>query len=155
MTKFNMGEIKSIAEIGIGYGGQCRIIKSMFPDVKYTLFDLPEVLGLAERYLNNYDQYKSGIRYVDGGHIYIQDNYDMVISNYAFSELIPDVQDMYLDKVILRSKRGYITWNSSSLNNFGGYSVSELLEKIPGSFRIDEQPLTHPDNCIILWGSNN
>lgn len=155
ITQFNAGEIKSIAEIGIGYGGQCRIICSMFQDVKYTLFDLPEVFGLAERYLNNYQECKSGIRYVDGGHIYIHDNYDLVISNYAFSELRRNVQDMYLDKIILRSKRGYITWNSSSCRLFGGYSVSELLAKIPSSFRIDECPLTFQDNCIILWSSDN
>ena len=152
LNRFNAGEIKSIAEIGIGYGGQCRIIRTKLPDVHYTLIDLPEVIGLAEKYLTRYEDSRENIRYVDGVHLYLNDDYDLVISNYAFSELRREVQDMYLDKVILRSKRGYITWNSLALNAFGGYSVDELLNKIPGSVRIDERPLTNPDNCIIIWG---
>ena len=149
MTLFDVNEIKSIAEIGIGYGGQCRIIRSKIPDAVYNLFDLPEVIGLAEKFLSHYDECRENIKYLDGGHIYLQDNYDLVISNYAFSELRREVQDMYLEKIILRSKRGYITWNKV----LGSYSVNELLAKIPGSAIIDERPLTAPDNCIILWGN--
>lgn len=151
MTNFNMHEIQSVAEIGIGYGGQCRLIRAKFPEIRYTLFDLPEVLGLAECYLTKYETCRKNIRYVDGGHLYLNDSYDLVISNYAFSELRREIQDMYLEKVILKSKRGYITWNSIALDVFGGYSVDELLGKIPGSVRIDEVPLTHKNNCIILW----
>ena len=152
LSKFNAGEIKSIAEIGIGYGGQCRIIRTKLHDVQYTLIDLPEVIGLAEKYLSKYENCRENIRYVDGGHIYLNDDYDLVISNYAFSELRREVQDMYIKKVILKSKRGYITWNSIAFSAFGGYSADELLRVIPGSVRIDERPLTHPDNCIIIWG---
>ena len=103
--------------------------------------------------MTHYDECSKNIKYLDGGHIYFSEDYDLVISNYAFSELRREVQDMYLEKIILRSKRGYITWNSISLKNFGGYSVNELLAKIPGSIRIDERPLTDPDNCIIIWGN--
>ncbi len=153
ISKFDTENIHSIAEIGIGYGGQCRIIKSALLVETYTLFDLPEVLGLAEEYLNNYQECKTGIRYVDGKHIYINDSYDFVISNYAFSELRRRVQDEYLEKVILRSKSGYITWNSLSYKFLDGYSVSELLELIPDSHVIEERPLTSEENCIIIWGN--
>lgn len=153
LTKFNASEIKSIAEIGAGYGGQCRLIRCKIPEAKYTLFDLPEVLGLDEKFLCKFKGCDKNIRYFDGRHIYSDDDYDLVISNYAFSELRREVQDVYIEKVILRSTRGYITWNSIAQNTFGGYSVSELLKVIPGSKRIDERPLTSPDNCIIIWGS--
>lgn len=109
MSMFDTSSVKSVAEIGIGYGGQCRLIRCKIPDAVYTLIDLPEVIGLSEKYLSLYDECREKIRYVDGGHIYTDDSYDLVISNYAFSELRRDIQDMYLEKVILRSKRGYIT----------------------------------------------
>ena len=142
--------INSIAEIGIGYGGQCRIIKNKFPHVKYTLFDLPEVLGLAEKFLTNFEECRNNIYYVDGNHIYNTEKYDLIISNYAFSELTREIQEMYFEKVIKNSERVYITWNSISQNIFGGFSVNEILNLIPGSHDIDEKPLTHPDNRIIV-----
>ena len=155
MSMFGTSSLKSIAEIGIGYGGQCRLIRSKIPDAEYTLIDLPEVIGLAEKYLSHYDECRENIRYFDGGHIYTDDSYDLVISNYAFSELRRSVQDIYLDKVILRSKRGYITYNALGYDRLDGYSDDELIAKIPGSKKIDERPLTCKGNCIIIWGDNN
>lgn len=154
MTMFNnVQDIKSIAEIGVGFGGQCRIILSKLPKVTYTLIDLPEVLGLAERYLNNYDECKNNVRYVDGGHIYSDDNYDLVISEYAFSELRRDVQDMYFEKVILKSKRGYITCNNGPVKSFGGgYLIPEILERIPGSRKIEVRDVYKwTATGLIVW----
>lgn len=155
LSMYDTSNIKSIAEIGIGYGGQCRLIRSKLPDAMYSLVDLPEVIGLAEKYLTHYQECRDNIRYLDGGHIYTNDEYDLVISNYAFSELKRAVQDMYLDKIILKSKRGYITYNSHAYRLLDGYSDDELLAKIPGSVRIDERPLTYNGNCIIIWGHKN
>ncbi len=62
---------------------------------------------------------------------------------------------MYLGKIILKSKRGYITYNPLSHDALGGYSYDELLKIIPGSVRIDERPLTYKGNCIIVWGHKN
>lgn len=152
MSMFDTERIQSAAEIGIGYGGQCRLLRNKIPGLKYTLFDLPEVLGLAEKFLRNYPECREGIRYIDGGHIYTEDSYGLVISNYAFTELNRDIQDMYMEKVILKSERGYITYNALSHDRLGGYSAEELLRKIPGAVRIDERPLTGKGNCIIIWG---
>ena len=38
----------------MGYGGQCRILSSFFKLKSYTLIDLKPVLGLAQKYLDNY-----------------------------------------------------------------------------------------------------
>ena len=148
---YNTDGIKSIAEIGIGYGGECRIISSYLKNRTYILIDLPEVLKLAQTYLEKFD-ITGDIRYVDGTKNIISEEYDLVISNYAFSELTRDVQEIYLEKVITHSKAGYITWNSLSYNSFGGYSVKELVTKIKGAFVIEEKPLTAKDNCIVVWG---
>lgn len=152
VTLFDTDKLKKIAEIGIGYAGQCRVLTSYFTVDSYTLFDLPEVLGLAKKYLGKFGS-TDKIRFVDGTNIDVDDEYDFVISNYAFSELIRDVQDVYLEKVILKSKAGYMTWNSLSCDVLDGYTLDELLEKIPGSSVIKEEPLTATNNCIIIWGN--
>ena len=84
-----------------------------------------------------------------------QRDYDLVLSNYAFTELPRSVQDIYLNKVILRSKRGYITYNETTPSEFNSYKSSELIEIISGSRIFKEEPLTHPKNCIIVWGEDN
>lgn len=153
---FDAGRIRSVAEIGIGYAGQCRMLTGFFDKIEtYSLFDLPEVLALAGKYLGKFGKGpQTGVRFVDGTGMdttCINEGYDLVISNYAFSELIRSIQDAYLEKVILKSRAGYITWNSLSCDMLDGYSLEELLQKIPGSRVIAEEPLTKEKNCIIVW----
>ncbi|MCR5215849.1 MAG: putative sugar O-methyltransferase [Lachnospiraceae bacterium] len=152
-TLFDVDKISSVAEIGIGYAGQGRILTSYVPGIqKYSLYDLPEVLGLAKKYLT-----KQGVaekfEFIDGTNIPGPGEYDFVISNYAFSELIRDVQDVYLNNVILHSKAGYMAWNSLSCDVLDGYTLQELLDKIPGATTIAEEPLSATNNCIIIWGN--
>ena len=59
------------------------------------------------------------------------DNYDIVISNYAFTELPRSIQDIYLKKVILNSSNGYITYNEIVPEYFNTYKRDELLKIIP------------------------
>ena len=149
MSLFDTENIKSVAEVGVGYGGQCRILMSRLPIEQYTLFDLPEALALSERFLINYDETRNNIRYIDGGHIYTDDQYDLFISNHAFTELKREIQDMYMEKLILKSKRGYITWNCGA-DRWGGYSVEEFMNLIHGSSRLEAD---RPDICIVVWGN--
>jgi len=81
-------------------------------------------------------------------------DYDLVLSNYAFTELPRAIQDVYLNKVILNSERGYITYNEITPREFNSCKSGELIEMIPGSRILKEEPLTHPKNCIIVWGEN-
>ncbi|MBR0031096.1 MAG: putative sugar O-methyltransferase [Treponema sp.] len=156
---FNKEKLSKIAEIGIGYGGQARIISSYIQNVNtYYLFDLPEVLKLANKYVSAIESYSNGSTtkfvYIDGTTDFQDIDLDFVISNYAFSELTRPVQDIYLNKVILKAKKGYITWNELSHKHFGGYSLNELLEIIPNSVVIEEKPLSYINNNIIIWGSD-
>ena len=77
---------------------------------------------------------------------------DLVISNYAFSELTRSVQEIYLQNLILKSARGYITWNSLSERELSGYNLAELIRLIPNSQIIPERPYTGSGNVIIIWG---
>ena len=96
-----------------------------------------------------------GVRFIDGTHLYHDVKSDLLISNYAFSELNKFVQDIYLEKVILNSKSGYITWNGEGRKiwDTDGYGVDELLSKIPNSKIIPETPLSAEGNVVIVWGT--
>jgi hypothetical protein len=139
-----------ICEVGVGYGGQCRIVHGLYTPKKYTLVDITPALMLTGRYLDNF--ILNVVDYKTMNELEIAD-YDLVISNYAFTELPRPIQDVYLQKVILNSKRGYITYNEISPADFHSYTKDELLKIIPNSKIIAEVPLTHPKNCIIVWGN--
>jgi len=139
-----------IGEIGIGYGGQCRIINSYFKPKTYCLVDIKPSLMLAQRFLDNYILH-STLLYKTMNELE-RTPVDVLISNYAFTELRRPIQDVYLEKMILPSKKGYITYNEVNPAEFKSYTKEELLAMIPHSKIITEVPLTHPKNCIIVWG---
>lgn len=148
----NMSSIKSVVEIGGGYGGQCRILSAFCPIEKYTVIDLPEVLELIRKYIKQFNIENKDINYIDGTSDFSETTYDLVISNYAFSEMEMNVQEVYLSKIICRAKTGFIIWNNLSADRLGGYSLEEVLARIPGAKTISEFPQTGTKNCIIVWG---
>lgn len=143
-----------IGEIGVGYGGQFKTLDIMYKLRKYYAFDLPLAQLLTKKYLSNLT--------INAEHIFPDidgwdksTRIDLVISNYAFSELSRETQLLYLDKVILKSQNGYMTMNTGR-GNFSGrkrdqLDVSELLRIIPNSRIIEEVPKTNIDNYIIIW----
>ena len=154
VSLFDFDKIQSVAEIGIGFGGQCRIVLNFLSNLRYNLIDLPEVLLLVERFLTELDQ-TGDIRYIDGTHLYNDVPCDLFISNYAFAELTRETQRFYIEKVISNSQAGYMTWNRSALLRKGwndGYEVEEVLTMIPGSKIIPENPPVFYDDCVIIWG---
>ena len=79
--------------------------------------------------------------------------YDLLISNYAFTECVKEVQDSYIEKIIKICKRGYITGNFDPKNNLvGGYHLEELIKKIPHKIIVyEEEPSTYPGNKVLIW----
>jgi hypothetical protein len=139
-----------ICEIGVGYGGQCRIINSASNPSSYTLVDIKPALMLTQTYLDKFSL-NSVLKYKTMNELE-NDHFDLLISNYAFTELPRHIQDIYLKKIILNSKRGYITYNDICPKDFNSYKKEELLTTIPNSRMVEEKPLTHKNNCIIVWG---
>lgn len=139
----------NIAEIGIGYGGQCKVIHDYFKPASYTLVDLPEPVKLAERYHRDFN-YK-GIKYLTQDLLPLDMEYDLVISNYALTECARPIQLEYLDKVVKKSKKGYIAYNEIS----GGFGVDSLSKQEFTSLitcsEKPEEPLTGNNNCILYW----
>ena len=137
----------NIVEIGGGYGGQYTVLRQFATPKSYTFIDLPLVLKLQKKYVekNKLDDIQVNF--------YSSDNLpnidaDLVISNYAFSECITDIQDIYIDRVIKTSKNGYFIYN-----NFEGYKHEEFI-KILNSKKIktfDEKPKTGTNNVLLVW----
>ncbi len=139
-----------IAEIGVGYGGQLLINDQIFKMRECHLYDIPPVLGLVKKYLESHIlncAYKTTTHTQSAG-----DDYDLVISNYAFSELPTQLQHKYIDKVLSRSKRGYLAMNSGRNGAVfsGQLTVDELRQRLPKFEIIEDRPF--PDTYIIRWG---
>jgi hypothetical protein len=139
----------SIVEIGVGYGGQSKIIQDHFNIKEYNYVDLPEVLNLTKKYLKKYN-YKN-LNFLDFTDL-PQKKYDLVISNYAITECSQDIQDLYIKNIINNSSHCYITGNDiGEYFSFKNYNKKEWGEKIPNSKFMDETPLTHHKNYILYF----
>jgi putative sugar O-methyltransferase len=146
--------LESVAEIGCGYGGQTLALMMLNQYVNFILFDLNDVNKLISRYLNNFildGSFKSTtLNEFDANK-----NFDLVISNYAFSELPHQLQKKYIEKVLLKSKMGYLTMNSGYYEeDFGNkISLQEFKKYIPDIEIYAEEPKTGTNNYIIVWGN--
>ncbi len=146
---------EKVAEIGCGYGGQALVNDYLFFIKESKLFDLPYVNNLIDKYLNNFlfrGSYKTSILNKEK-----VSNYDLVISNYAFSEMPKELQIIYLDKVLKNSKRGYLTMNTGlgGIRGVNKLSLLELKNLLPKFVVLEEYPLTYQYNYIIVWGFEN
>lgn len=142
-----------IAEIGGGYGGQCKIINDYFSIKDYHIVDLYEVNRLSEKYLNKLGVKNVRISTYDELNI---EEYDLVISNYAYTELDRPLQDIYKNTIINGSKNGYITCNFVThcfewSSKFNSYSKEELINLKTNTNIIAEEPLTCATNFILIW----
>lgn len=102
-----------IVEIGVGYGGQGRILDVLHRIQSYRFVDLPLVLALTQKYFSHFKlnmqiDCKTMEQLADAG------KYDLLISNYAFSELSRPIQQIYIDKILRKSKRGFILVNNTA-----------------------------------------
>ena len=167
----------NVAEVGVGYGAQCDVVQRLGAMLApsgasahtrmYTLCDLPEVEELAEQYLrairgssatdlpalgklNSNPNSTNSCASTSG-------NYSLFISNYAFSELNSDVQQIYWDQVIRCSRRGYVTMNA-----FNGISSLEFVAKLRASGKHDATVMdSYPGQCraqnvntaVVVWGA--
>lgn len=145
-------DLEHIAEIGCGYGGQCLVNEKLLGYQFATLFDLPIVNQLIQRYLNY--TLMNGAFEVATINEKRPETYDLVISNYAFSELPSALQLVYIDKVLSKAKRGYLTMNSGigGDHDQGKLSLEALRQALPSFVCLEEAPLTSPHNYIIVWG---
>lgn len=141
-----------IAEIGGGYGGQCKIINDCYNIKGYHIIDLHQVNMLSGKYLNKLDV--KNVRHSTNDNLNIEE-YDLIISNYAYTELDRNLQDVYKKHVIDGASNGYITCNFiidfAAGGQFDTYSKDELLNLKNNTQIMVEEPLTAPKNFIEFW----
>jgi hypothetical protein len=84
---------------------------------------------------------------------------DLLISNYAFSELPIQIQMNYMTKLINRASSGYMIMNSGIFNRTGRSEGKLPIHQLVGgldNWRIlDEKVPTGPDNYLLIWGDHN
>lgn len=137
-----------IVEIGCGYGGQCKIVTDTNDVKSYTLIDLPEVLELTKKYLERLGTDMSKLIFKDINQLADDENYDLFISNYGYTECFADVRAVYLQKVVYKSRMGYLTANAAIDPDV---LDQEITNRFEGSFKIDEKPYTGHLNFILIW----
>lgn len=147
--------INNVIEIGCGYGGQCLTNDFLLNYKSQTLVDLPLVNQLIERYLESHVM--NGSYQTKTLNQLTEKNYDLVISNYAFSELPSNLQNKFIEKVLIHSKSGYLTMNSGLGGKYdhNKLQISRLLEVIPNSVVLEEQPKTYEYNYLLVWGHSD
>jgi hypothetical protein len=151
------GDVKydKVAEIGAGYGGQVLINDQIMKVSEYHLFDLPPVLSLISKYLESHllnGSYKTYTINQHNGGV----DYDLVISNYAFSELPLSIQEKYISKILTKSRRGYLTMNSGKKDSpFQGefMTLERMKELLPEIKVYSENPENAAGNYVIVWGN--
>lgn len=149
----NMNSMK-IVEIGAGYGGQCKILSDLISFREYVIVDLPEPLALAKKYLEILNVKR--VRFVTPEQLKAEE-YDLAISNYAFSECNRTYQTEYLNKIIKNSRFGYMTMNYIPFPfQEKPYTISELItfmikNPLVNVRLLPEEPLTSPKNVIFTW----
>lgn len=151
----NLSGLK-IAEIGGGYGGLCKIINDLFDFESYTLFDLPQCLELSKRFLDVFDL--KNINYSTGKSLSSIDKFDLVISNYAFSELHGNIQESYYNNILSNTPLGYLTcnfkthtWEDSQMNesHFKSFRGLKIFRTSPFLAEVDAMH----GISLITWDS--
>ena len=140
-----------VGEIGVGFGGQTALSHEIAGLKDVILFDLPEVNELATWFLSKTSPNVS-VKKVDGRNP-LRTKVDLVVSNYAFSELNRDVQESYFQNVIQHSARGYLLWNRLSETRQGGITAESFVSRVPNARLEPESPLSFKGNVLITWSN--
>ena len=121
-NKFNNCNFKNFVELGCGFGGQALILDKFYNINNYTFIDLPQVNSLIKKFVNlhcpNFEYSFSNIETFNKNK-----EYDLFLSNYAFSELPKHLQLETIKSVISCANYGYMI-----VNNFNKISIRYLSQ---------------------------
>jgi len=156
----------NICEIGGGYGGQATVLWNTHGFKRWDILDIKEANLLQRKYITNVGCENVNCFNLSEHKDKLLKEYDIVISNFAFSELKRDIQNDYMDLVIKHSKNGYMIMNYCWDNSYQGknwvedngfqnmMTEDDIRIQIPSLKTADEFPKTHPKNILFYWGNN-
>lgn len=148
ISKFG-SNFESIVEIGGGYGGLATVLYPFVEYDSYLLIDFEEANCLSRKYTEKtgYPVYSN-----TSDEIELEDDYvfDLLISNYAFSECGRETQLEYINKFIRNSSKFYMIFN-----DFGPTNIhhQEFIELISDQFDVEVEPDHAPDTPKVLYGT--
>tara|TARA_B100000287_G_C20673948_1_gene794498 strand:+ start:278 stop:1057 length:780 start_codon:yes stop_codon:yes gene_type:complete len=137
--------ISKVVEVGGGYGGLCRVLSKVCEFDEYVMIDLPEVVALQRKYIDQFPDIKDKVKCIPCTEYEEIKDIDLFISNYALSECSIEVQMEYFDKLVANSKYAYLVYN---LVNFNDFHYNDFIDKIKENFTFDEG--RDYENTIIL-----
>ncbi len=151
---FSLPQNPIVAEIGAGFGGQSHILQVMHPCQCYYIYDLPQVEALINRVMLSLDRKNVYCLPIDEE--LPEEEIDLFISNYAYSECDREMQLSYFDRVIKKSKRGYMIYNQIAITDYGMDSISiseflSLLKKQGIKPRVYKEFFAGAGNSLIIW----
>lgn len=123
-------QIKHIVEIGGGFGNLCKTISCDIDFETYTLVDLPEAILLCKKYLANFPNVYKKVKFVSCDELdtaELPSNIDLFIADSSLAECGKSTQEKYINQFLLKSKFGYIVYNSLHIAE-SRYCYSYLLE---------------------------
>jgi hypothetical protein len=147
------GDLKNfnIVEIGGGFGGQCKIIHDIGGFKHYSIIDIPECIDLMKKYLSLFSIKE--VECVNYKKITAPQKCDLLISNYAFSEIDREGQLFYIDMIISFARKGYMFYNNlSQVNHFSLREFVNILESKQKKVKV----LHHSSSGIgdvVVWDS--
>ena len=119
----------NVVELGGGYGGFCYLFSQLVGFESYTFLEVPEVLMLAHRYLNE-DKKLENVKLGTAEDLEPKESYDLLVSEYAFSELDEECLEKYTEKWLRRAKRLFL-----AMNIWDGERKKKLYDKLKSIFR--------------------
>ena len=119
----------------------------------YTNVDLSECLPLFLKFLAV--NKVPNIQCVASDNLDDLDEYDLLISNYAFAEIDREEQMAYLRKAIIATPRGYVTYNNPNRYGLNPMPLDEFVSLLSQEGRsievMSEDPLTGAGNQVVIW----
>ena len=140
----------SIVEIGGGYGGLCKVISYFVKFEQYLLLDLEECNMLSRKYLSHFDL--PTMSYQAEEIVDVEDNFDLLISNYALSECNRETQMMYIKRFVKKSNKFYLMHNNFHADN-GNMSYEEFIDVMSDTHDVEyygEHGI--PENPKVMFG---
>lgn len=143
-----------VIEIGVGFGGLAAML-ALVADAKVMLVDLPEVERAARLQM---EELGLESRLVERSPVTAD---DLVISNYAFTELSESLQDAYIHEVLRNADQGVILSNAAMFSNgIGGRDNARLAQAlmeagIPVRESVNAEIIAPSDrmcgNVVLSW----
>lgn len=141
---------KTVCEIGGGYGGQYVVHQAMFGCKQWDIVDLPEANALQQKYIDKIGYTNFRLHSIMNLSTVLA-SYDLVVSNYAFSECRREWQNIYVNKILLPSKCGYMIMNYLFDKAANVMTARDLQQVKPSIKVMEEDPKTYPNNELLVW----